>query len=198
MHLGGQGPGSGVPARPLLLQSTGVRAAHRRMATHALCAFPRPAANSPSASSAACDDSRRCSEHSAITAAHGVVQLAGVQPLCWLVWRKVATLFVTFHPPGAEWTWQADMGASYAVGVIRGGRLLLAPLDQVMQLRPSLAHLDRSGGDKALNGSEATAADERASGAGPAIDAMDEDDVNGMEMEPVRVCPARKLDQARS
>ena len=81
------------------------------------------------------------------------------------------------------------MGTSYAVGVVRGGRLLLAPLDQVMQLRPSLAHLDR-GVDKAVNGAggDAAAADERASGAGPAADAMDEDDANGMEMEPVRVC----------
>ena len=85
---------------------------------------------------------------------------------------------------------QADMGASYAVGVVRGGRLLLAPLDQVMQLRPSLAHLDRGGADKPLNGiggSDATAADERETGAGPAADGMDEDDANGMEMEPVRV-----------
>ncbi len=82
------------------------------------------------------------------------------------------------------------MGASYAVGVVRGGRLLLAPLDQVMQLRPSLAHLDRGGGDRALTGAggEAVAADERASGAGPAMDAMDEDDADGTEMEPVRVC----------
>ena len=82
------------------------------------------------------------------------------------------------------------MGASYAVGVVRGGRLLLVPLDQVMQLRPSLAHLDRGGGDRALTG-EAIAADERASGAGPAMDAMDEDDANGTEMEPVRVCFSR-------
>ncbi len=80
------------------------------------------------------------------------------------------------------------MGASYAVGVVRGGRLLLAPLDQVMQLRPSLAHLDRGSSDRALTGSEAVAADERVSGAGPALDAMDEDDANGTEMEPVRVC----------
>ncbi len=33
MYLGGQqGPGSGVPARPLLLQTTGVRPAHRLLA----------------------------------------------------------------------------------------------------------------------------------------------------------------------
>ena len=87
------------------------------------------------------------------------------------------------------------MGASYAVGVVRGGRLLLAPLDQVMQLRPSLAHLDRGGGDKALTSGDAVAADERVSGAGPAVDAMDEDDANGMEMEPVRVCTARGVGQ---
>ncbi|KAK9820135.1 hypothetical protein WJX72_006476 [[Myrmecia] bisecta] len=35
-----------------------------------------------------------------------------------------------------------DVSTSYAVGTVRGDRLLLASLDEAMQMRPSLAHLD--------------------------------------------------------
>ncbi len=83
MHLGGQqGPGSGVPARPLLLQSTGVRSAHRRLAAQST-EGPRPAADSPHATYEACDTPRHCCMLLATSAARtsGCVQLAGVQPL---------------------------------------------------------------------------------------------------------------------
>ena len=89
---------------------------------------------------------------------------------------------------------QADMGASYAVGVVRDGRLLLVPLEQVMQLRPSLAHLDR-GADRAASsnggGGEANPGEERTAGGG--AEAMEEDDGSGVQMEPVRVRLVRLL-----
>jgi hypothetical protein len=85
------------------------------------------------------------------------------------------------------------MGASYAVGVVRDGRLLLVPLEQVMQMRPSLAHLDR-GADRAVSsnggGGEAGPGEERTAGGAEAIE---EDDGSGVQMEPVRVRLVRLL-----
>ena len=83
------------------------------------------------------------------------------------------------------------MGASYAVGVVRDGRLLLASLEQVMQLRPSLAHLDR-GAERAAGdgGAEAIAGEDRSGGA---AEAMEEDDASAVQMEPVRVRVCRPL-----
>ena len=113
MHLGGQqGPGSGVPARPLLLQSTGVRSQHTVVRLHALCARLHHAANSPHAASTACDTPRHYCELVTKPAAHasGRVQLAGMQPLHEMELLNPCQSHVcTPFTATADWTRQANL-----------------------------------------------------------------------------------------
>ena len=37
-----------------------------------------------------------------------------------------------------------DLPASFAVGCLKGDRLMLSPLDEALQMRPQLRHLDES------------------------------------------------------
>ena len=95
------------------------------------------------------------------------------------------------RPQVASMTLQSslvDARTQFAMGFVEDNRLTLLPIDQALQLRPSLAYLDKEREDKKKAAAAAAgggASGSRAAGADPA--AMEEDKSSVAELMPVTV-----------